>query len=137
MITHGFALDAKLQFLTGVHQPNDTYKIALYSEKATVGPATKTYTSAGEIAGAGYSPGGFVLTGFKSGIAGQNAYVTFNDLKIDRATFTASGALVYNATKGNAALCVLNFGAARPVFDGAFELKFPNPTEKNALILLA
>ena len=137
MIAQGIALEAKRQFLVGMHQPTDIYKIALYSSRAQVGPATKHYTPEGEVAGAGYDRGGYVLAGFKSGMAGANAFVTFDDLKIDRATFTAHGALIYHASKENAVLCTLNFGADRPVFDGAFELKFPTPTEKNALILLA
>jgi hypothetical protein len=70
-------------------------------------------------------------------MAGANAFVTFDNLRIDRATFVAHGAMIYNASKNNAALCTLNFGGERPVFDGAFELSFPNPTEKSALILLA
>jgi hypothetical protein len=45
--------------------------------------------------------------------------------------------MIYNASKGNATLCVLNLGAERHVYDGAFELKFPKPTETSALILLA
>ena len=98
MIAQGIALEAKRQFLIGMHQPTDTYK---------------------------------------SEMVGKNAAITFNDAKIDRATFTAHGAMVYNASKNNAVLCTLNFGNERPVFDGAFELKFPTPTENSALILFA
>jgi hypothetical protein len=46
--------------------------------------------------------------------------------------------MIYNAIeKQRRALCVLNFGGERSVFDGSFELKFPQPSEKSALILLA
>jgi hypothetical protein len=137
MIAQGISLEAKKQFLIGMHQPTDTYKLALYTKRANIGPSTTTYTPDGEVVGQGYSQGGFVLSGFRSGMAGANAFVTFDDIKINRATFTAHGALIYNASKENAVLCTLNFGADRPVFDGAFELKFPQPTEKNALILLS
>jgi len=137
MIAQGISLEAKKQFLIGMHQPADTYKIALYTKRANIGPSTANYTPEGEVVGQGYSLGGFVLGGFRAGMAGVNAFVTFDDLKIDRATFIAHGAMIYNASKNNAVLCTLNFGAERPVFDGAFELSFPNPTEKSALILLA
>jgi hypothetical protein len=137
MIAQGIALSAKQAFLLGVHQPTDTYKIALYTSRAVIGPELATYTENGEVSGPGYDRGGYTLTGFKNGMAGSSAYVTFNDLKIDRASFTAHGAVVYNASKGNAVLCTLNFGGDRSVFDGSFELKFPQPTEKNALILLS
>jgi hypothetical protein len=137
MIQQGISFSAKQGFLLGIHQPEDTYKIALYASRASLGPNTSAYTNQGEIAGAGYDRGGYVLAGFRSGMAGKNGFVTFDDLRIDRATFSAQGALIYNASKNNSALCVLNFGAERTVFDGTFELSFPAPTEKNALILLA
>ncbi len=137
MIAQGIALSAKQAFLLGIHQPTDTYKLALYTSRAIIGPDLAHYTEAGEVSGPGYDRGGYVLTGFKNGMAGRSAFVTFNDLKIDRASFTAHGAIIYNASKNNAVICTLNFGADRPVFDGAFEIKFPEPSEKNALILLA
>ena len=137
MIAQGIALSAKQAFLLGIHQPTDTYKLALYTSRAIIGPDLAHYTEAGEVSGPGYDRGGYILTGFKNGMAGRSAFVTFNDLKIDRASFTAHGAIIYNASKNNAVICTLNFGADRPVFDGAFEIKFPEPSEKNALILLA
>lgn len=137
MIAQGISLEAKKQFLIGIHQPTDTYKLALYTKRANIGPSTPTYTPEGEVVGQGYSQGGFVLSGFRSGMAGANAFVTFDNLKIDRASFTAHGAVIYNASKGNAVLCTLNFGGDRAVYDGTFELKFPQPSEKSALILLA
>lgn len=137
MIAQGIALSAKQAFLLGIHQPTDTYKIALYSSRATIGPELATYTENGEVSGPGYQRGGYELKGFRNGMAGKNAFVTFDDIKIDRASFTAHGAVIYNASKGNAVLCTLNFGGDRAVYDGTFELKFPQPTEKSALILLA
>jgi hypothetical protein len=137
MIAQGIALSAKQAFLLGVHQPTDTYKIALYSSRATIGPELATYTENGEISGPGYHRGGYELKGFRNGMAGKNAFVTFDDIRIDRASFVAHGAVIYNASKGNAVLCALNFGGDRSVYDGSFELKFPQPSEKSALILLA
>ncbi len=137
MIAQGIALEAKRQFLIGMHQPTDTYKLALYTKRANIGPATAHYTDEGEVSGMGYTRGGVTLTGFRAEMVGKNAAITFDDLKIDRATFVAHGAIVYNASKNNAVLCTLNFGNERPVFDGAFELKFPTPTENSALILFA
>ena len=137
MIAQGIALSAKQAFLLGVHQPTDTYKIALYSSRAVIGPELAAYTENGEVSGPGYQRGGYELKGFRNGMAGKNAFVTFDDIKIDRASFTAHGAVIYNASKGNAVLCTLNFGGDRSVYDGTFELKFPKPTERSALILLS
>ena len=87
MIAQGIALEAKRQFLIGMHQPTDTYKIALYTKRANIGPATAHYTDEGEVSGQGYTRGGIALTGFKAEMVGKNAAITFNDAKIDRATF--------------------------------------------------
>jgi len=137
MIAQGISLSAKQAFLLGVHQPTDTYKLALYTKNARLGPELKQYTANGEVNGPGYEAGGYVLAGFRNGMAGKSAYVTFDDIKVERATFVAHGAVVYNSSKDNAVLCVLNFGGDRHVHDGIFELKFPTPTEKSALILLS
>ena len=137
MITQGIALEAKRALISGVHQPGDDYRIAFYSASAKVGPQTKAYVAEGEIKGKGYKAGGVKLKGFKTGSIGKNAFMTFDDIELKNATFSVSGAMVYNASKGNATLCVLNLGGERHVFEGAFELKFPKPTENNALILLA
>ena len=137
MITQGIALEAKRALISGVHQPGDDYRIAFYSASAKVGPQTKAYVAEGEIKGKGYKSGGVKLKGFKTGSIGKNAFMTFDDVELKNATFSVSGAMVYNASKGNATLCVLNLGGERHVFEGAFELKFPKPTENNALILLA
>ena len=137
MITHGIALEAKKALITGIHQPGDEYRIALYNASAKIGPTTKSYTTEGEIKGMGYTAGGVTLKGHRTGIIGKNAFITFDDVVLKSATFAAGGAMIYNASKGNATLCVLNLGAERHVYDGAFELKFPKPTETTALILLA
>ena len=40
----------------------DTFKIALYTGAANLGPTTLAYTTAGETSGTGYVAGGNVLT---------------------------------------------------------------------------
>jgi hypothetical protein len=137
MIIHGIALEAKKALITGVHQPGDDYRIALYSASAKIGPTTKAYTTEGEIKGMGYTAGGVTLKGHRTGIIGKNAFITFDDVVLKSATFAAAGAMIYNASKGNAALIVLSIGSEKHVYNSTFELKFPKPTETSALILLA
>lgn len=137
MIIHGIALEAKKALITGVHQPGDDYRIALYSASAKIGPTTKAYTTDGEIKGMGYTAGGVTLKGHRTGIIGKNAFITFDDVILKSATFSAAGAMIYNASKGNAALIVLSIGSEKHVYNSTFELKFPKPTETSALILLA
>ena len=137
MITQGIALEAKRALISGVHQPGDDYRIAFYSASAKVGPQTKAYVTEGEIKGKGYKAGGVTLKGHRTGIIGKNAFITFDDVVLKSATFSAAGAMIYNASKGNAALIVLNIGSEKHVYNSTFELKFPKPTETSALILLA
>ena len=137
MIIHGIALEAKKALITGVHQPGDDYRIALYTAAAKIGPTTKAYTTDGEVKGMGYTAGGVALKGHRTGIIGKNAFITFDDVVLKSATFSAAGAMLYNASKGNAALIVLNIGSEKHVYNSTFELKFPKPTETSALILLA
>jgi hypothetical protein len=137
MIIHGIALEAKKALITGVHQPGDDYRIALYSASAKIGPTTKAYTPEGEIKGIGYTAGGVTLKGHRTGIIGKNAFITFDDVVLKSATFAAAGAMIYNASKGNASLIVLSIGTEKHVYNSTFELKFPKPTETSALILLA
>jgi hypothetical protein len=137
MIIHGIALEAKKALITGVHQPGDDYRIALYTAAAKIGPTSKAYTTDGEIKGMGYTAGGVALKGHRTGIIGKNAFITFDDVVLKSATFSAAGAMIYNASKGNAALIVLNIGSEKHVYNSTFELKFPKPTETSALILLA
>ena len=137
MIIHGIALEAKKALITGVHQPGDDYRIALYSASAKIGPTTKAYTTENEIKGIGYTAGGVTLKGHRTGIIGKNAFITFDDIVLKSATFAAGGAMIYNASKGNAALIVLSIGSEKHVYNSTFELKFPKPTETSALILLA
>ena len=137
MIIHGIALEAKKALITGVHQPGDDYRIALYTAAAKIGPTSKAYTTDGEIKGIGYTAGGVTLKGHRTGIIGKNAFITFDDVILKSATFSAAGAMIYNASKGNAALIVLSIGSEKHVYNSTFELKFPKPTETSALILLA
>ena len=137
MIIHGIALEAKKALITGVHQPGDDYRIALYTAAAKIGPTSKAYTTEGEIKGIGYTAGGVTLKGHRTGIIGKNAFITFDDVILKSATFSAAGAMIYNASKGNAALIILSIGSEKHVYNSTFELKFPKPTETSALILLA
>ena len=137
MIIHGIALEAKKALITGVHQPGDDYRIALYTAAAKIGPTSKAYTTDGEIKGVGYTAGGVTLKGHRTGIIGKNAFITFDDVVLKSATFSAAGAMIYNASKNNAALIVLSIGSEKHVYNSTFELKFPKPTETSALILLA
>lgn len=124
----------KQEVLEAVHNfPVDTFKLALYVSTADLGAATTVYTTAGEISGGGYTAGGVVLTGVTVQLSGGVAYVDFADATWDPAFFTARGALIYNASKGNKAVAALDFGADKTA-NSSFVVQMPSNTASTALI---
>ena len=124
-------LNGNENFTTG------TYKIALYNALANLGQQTTAYTSTNEVVGTGYTAGGQVLT--ISTPPTQNTqynvtYVSFNDAIWNPASFTARGALVYNATTG-AACFVLNFGSDKTCTT-SFTVQFPTASYSSAILTI-
>jgi hypothetical protein len=113
-----------------------TYKIALYTSFATIGPDTLTYseTTANEITGTGYTATGKVLTVIPplSDSQTQTAYLSFANVTWSPASFTAAGALIYNSTTG-AAVAVLSFGSDKTATN-TFTITFPTDNSTNAII---
>ena len=127
---------ANLAFGDGVHQPGDDYFIALYSDAATIDHTTKKFTRAGEVVGKGYETGGWMLAGRRSVLVDRVCCITFNDVRKKNCTIEASGAMIYNASKNNAAIVVLSFGSPYKSTNGAFELEFPAPLPNAAVITI-
>lgn len=113
-----------------------TYKIALYTANANLGPETTAYTSVGEITGSGYTATGKNLTVIPVATGNSTvAYISFDNVTWDPASFTARGALIYNGTTG-AAVCVLDFGSDKTATN-TFTVTFPAATSSAAVIRLS
>ena len=110
----------------------DTFKIALYTNSATLNAETAAYTATGEVSASGYSAGGNTLTVSK-GITGGTAFITFADTTWSSA-LTARGALIYK--DGGAAVCVLDFGSDK-TSTATFTVDFPTASSTDALIRLS
>lgn len=124
----------KKEVLDGTHASGDTYKVALFTDAATLDSSTTAYSSENEVAnGNGYTTGGLILTGFTTGLASTTAYITFSDAQWTNATITARGCLIYNASKDNRAVAVCDFGANVSSTNGTFTLDLPS-AGANALI---
>ena len=124
----------KQQTLEGVHDFTvDTFKIALYVSTADLSATTTVYVTSGEVVGTGYTAGGVVLTGATVQLSGSTAYVDFDNATWNPANFTARGALIYNASKGNKAVAVLDFGADKTTSTN-FVVQMPSNTASSALI---
>ena len=111
-----------------------TYKIALYTANANLGPDTTVYTSDGEVTGTGYTATGEDLTIIPVTSNTTVAYFSFDNVTWSPANFTARGALIYNSTTG-AAVCVLDFGSDKTATN-TFTVTFPTATYTDAVIRL-
>ena len=119
----------------------DTFKMALYTGAANIGPTTAAYTTTGETSGAGYVAGGNVLTVSVAPTTGadpnnQIAYLSFSDITWNPASFTCRGALIYKVGGGNPTVCVLDFDGDKTATT-SFQVQFPAANNTNAIIRIA
>jgi len=116
-----------------------SFKIALYTAEASIGPSTTAYTTDGEVVASGYTAGGEALTitqaptiGSQTGVA--TVYMSFANVTWTSA-LTARGALIYDSST-LASVCVLDFGADK-TSTTTFTVQFPAATNTSAIIRLA
>ncbi len=126
-------LTATHNFTNGTH----SYKLALFSNSATLDATTTAYTTSGEVTGSGYSAGGNTLTTVTPTTSGTTAFVDFADTSFSNATITARGALIYNSTQSNKAVAVIDFGSDKAASAGTFSVIFPTADANNAIIRIA
>lgn len=124
----------KKELYLGTHDLSvDVLKIALYTASADLNATTTTYTTANEITGTGYVAGGQVLTGVTINGSGYTAYVDFASVLWDPGAFTARCALIYNASKANKSIAVLDFGSDK-TSTSTFTVVMPVNDANSALI---
>jgi hypothetical protein len=137
-ITQGMCSSFKQQILLAEHDMDtDIFKIALYTSAATLDASTTVYTTSNEVTGTGYTAGGNTLTGATVTLTGTTAFVDFSDTSWSTATITARGALIYNSSKSNKAVAVLDFGSDKTSTGGTFTIQFPVNDATNAIIRIA
>jgi hypothetical protein len=111
---------------------NDTLKIALYTASADLTEATTAYTATGEITSAGYTAGGVTVTGVTVNSSGFTVWVSFDNPSWTGA-LTARAALIYNSSKANRSIAVLDFGSDK-TSAATFTITLPANTATTALI---
>jgi hypothetical protein len=127
----------KEQLLLGVHDfSTDVIKIALYTNAATIDNSTTVYSATNEVSGAGYTAGGKTLTCTVT-LSGNYAILDFADISWTTASFTSRGALVYNSSKANKSIFVLDFGTDKVVSSGTFTVQFPTADVNNAIAVIS
>ena len=115
----------KMNLLKGNHDFDGgaTYKIALYTSSATMGATTTHYVTTNEISntsGSAYTAAGNTLANptVTGGSGVSPAYVDFDDTSWTNASFTANGALIYNSSASNVAVCAIAFGSDKTATNG-------------------
>lgn len=121
----------------GVHAlETDTIKMALYTGNANLGVYTLAYTDNGEASGAGYVAGGNVLANVTVTATNTGTYISFDNPAWTNAAFVCRGALLYNASKNDAAIAVLNFGSDKTAGPN-FTVVLPANTATTALLRIS
>jgi len=110
----------------------DTLKIALYNGNAVLDATTTVYSATNEVTGSGYTAGGQVITGVTIGAEGYVVFSSFDNPSWSGA-LTARYALIYNSSKGNKSVAVLDFGADK-TSTTTFTVTLPANTATSALL---
>ncbi len=139
-ITQAMCSSFKQQLFLAEHDMDtDVFKMALYTSAATLDASTTVYTTSNEVSdiGTNYTAGGNTLTGASVGLTGTTAFVDFSDVSWPASTITARGALIYNTSKANKAVAVLDFGADKISTAGTFTVQFPTNDASSAILRIA
>lgn len=137
-ITQCMVTSFKAEILGGIQDlDTDVIKIALYTSAASLDATTTVYSTSNEVVGVGYSAGGNTLASPTISTSGTTAYVDFADSSWTTATITARGALIYNSSKADRAIAVLDFGSDKTSTAGTFTVQMPANNATDALIRIA
>jgi hypothetical protein len=121
----------------GIHDlDTDVLKMALYTSAASLGADTTAYTLTGETSGTGYTAGGEILTNVQVLLSGTTAYVTFDNPAWPGSSFVTRGALIYNTSKADRAIAVLDFGSDKTAGPN-FTVQLPVASATTAVIRFA
>jgi hypothetical protein len=141
-ITQALCTSFKVEILRAIHDftasTGDVFKLALYTSSANLDATTTAYSATNEVGNSGtYAAGGGSLTNVTPTSSGTTAFLDFADISFTSATITARGALIYNSSKSNRAVAVLDFGADKISTTGTFTVQFPAADASNAIVRIA
>jgi len=133
----------KVELAQGLHNfttgTGNVFKLALYTANADLGASTTAYTTSGEVSSSGtnYTAGGIALTNITPTTSGTTAYWSFQNVTFSNVTLTCAGALIYNLTNNNRAVCVLNFGSTIVKSGQNLTITFPVLEATDAVLRIA
>ena len=136
-ITQALTTSFRRQLMLGEHDlDTDVLKLALYTSSATLGPQTTAYSTESEVVGQGYTAGGVTLTGVTVSSSNGVAYMSFDNPQWVAASFTCRGALIYNSSKSNKSIAVLDFGTDQTALGQVVNISLPPNNFASAIIRL-
>ena len=125
-------LDGEMDFSANTNQ---AYKIALYTNSASLDATTAVYTTSNEASGTGYTAGGVALTiSTVPTTSGTTAYLSFSNATWANSTITARGALIYQTGGTTPAVAVLDFGSDKVTSGATFQVTFPTANSTTAIV---
>lgn len=134
-ITQAMCGSFKQELFGGIHDlDTDQLKMALYLSSASLSSTTTAYTTSGETSGTNYTAGGNNINNVVISLSGNTAFIDFDDVVFTAVSLTARGALIYNASKANRAVAVLDFGEDKTATTGNFEVQLPTGDASSAII---
>jgi len=147
-MTSAIATSYKVEAFKGVHLDTDTYKILLIKPSPTgaynagntnvgtpgSGSPSSSNVGTDEASGTGYSSGGKALTGFASTSSGTTAFIDFDDVTWTASSISAIGAIIYNSSRSNKIVAVIDFGGTITDTNGTFQIQMPTPDASNAIV---
>lgn len=108
----------------------NAFKLALFTDvRAAIDPDATAYAVTNEVAGTGYTAGGFAFTNTNNSVTDDdtNNYTVFDiaqDAVWSSSTITARWADLYNSTDTNNLVCCFDFGANKSSSNGTFTVQF-------------
>ena len=113
----------------GIHRSEDNYKLALFTEGADLDQLVGGYSTFGEVKGSGYTAGGKSLPAPAFNSDEFGASMDFGQsVTWDPCSVTARFAMIYNASRQNRAVAVIDDGASRTSSNGPFEVPLRSST---------
>ena len=138
MISQTITNQFKSDILQGIQNLlTDSLYLALYTGNATLNANTTTYSSANEVSTTNYTAGGQIVTGVTINTDTQNnvVYVSFDNVTWSNVSFVCRGALLYNSSKSNHSIAVLNWVSDKNAGPN-FVVQLPVNSSSSALIRL-
>lgn len=138
-ITQAICTTFKNELMSGDHNlGSDTLKIAIYTSSATLSAATTTYSVTNEVTGTNYTAGGATIANNSVTTDGTTAYLDMDDTVFTNLTVSGmNGAVIYNSSQSDKAICVIAFGGDISVTASDFTISWPAPGSSTAFLRLS